>query len=110
MKSSGSLVGLMLTKMNVSKGYKGTFRSMSNLLDMRSDTVSKPCKAMREAIFHAKVGDDVFGEDPSVKKLEEVTAQLCGMEKALYFPSGTSHRIAQNGPLTFDISFGHHQG
>ena len=70
---------------------------MSNLLDMRSDTVSKPCKAMREAIFHAKVGDDVFGEDPTVKKLEEVTAQLVWNGKGTIFPEWDQRQSLRPG-------------
>ena len=58
-------------------------------IDLRSDTVTKPTPAMLEAMMHADVGDDVFGEDPSVKKLEEKCASLLGMEAAVYCPSGT---------------------
>jgi threonine aldolase len=58
-------------------------------IDLRSDTVTKPSKAMRQAIAEAEVGDDVFEDDPTVKKLEEMTAELLGKEKALFVPSGT---------------------
>ncbi len=58
-------------------------------IDLRSDTVTRPTEAMREAMFAAPVGDDVFGEDPSVKELEETAAQLFEMEAALFCPSGT---------------------
>ena len=64
---------------------------------MRSDTVSKPCLGMRKAVFEAPVGDDVFGEDPSVTMLQKATAELCGMEEALYFPSGTSANLCALG-------------
>ena len=57
--------------------------------DLRSDTVTKPTPAMLEAMFSAPVGDDVFGEDPSVNKLEELAAGLLGMEAAVFCPSGT---------------------
>ncbi|KNC76931.1 hypothetical protein SARC_10592, partial [Sphaeroforma arctica JP610] len=57
--------------------------------DMRSDTVTKPCKGMRQAIASAMVGDDVFEDDYSIRSLEERVAKLCGMEKALFCPSGT---------------------
>lgn len=58
-------------------------------IDLRSDTVTRPTPGMREAMMEAEVGDDVFGEDPSVKKLEAKCAQLLGMEGAVYCPSGT---------------------
>lgn len=58
-------------------------------IDYRSDTVSKPTEGMRKAMFAAPVGDDVFGEDPSVNALEQKAATLFGMEAALFCPSGT---------------------
>src|SRR5262245_16079558 len=58
-------------------------------IDLRSDTVTRPSAAMREAMAHAEVGDDVFGDDPTVKRLEEKIADLTGKEAALYVPSGT---------------------
>ncbi len=58
-------------------------------IDLRSDTVTKPTPAMREAMARAEVGDDVFGDDPSVRELEAETASLLGKEAALYTPSGT---------------------
>jgi threonine aldolase len=64
-------------------------------IDLRSDTVTKPTPAMLEAMMTAKVGDDVFGEDPSINALEAKAALLFGMEAALYCPSGTmSNQIA----------------
>lgn len=59
------------------------------IIDLRSDTVTKPTPAMKEAMFSAPVGDDVFGEDPTVNKLEEKCAALLGMDAAVYCPSGT---------------------
>lgn len=58
-------------------------------IDLRSDTVTKPTAAMRAAMAAAEVGDDVFGEDPTVLKLEERLAHLLGKEAALFVPSGT---------------------
>ncbi|MEZ6073888.1 MAG: GntG family PLP-dependent aldolase [Pirellulales bacterium] len=58
-------------------------------LDFRSDTVTRPTAGMREAMAAAEVGDDVFGEDPSVIALEQRTAELLGKEAALFVPSGT---------------------
>ena len=59
------------------------------IIDLRSDTVTLPAPAMREAIYRAEVGDDVFGEDPTVNQLEEMAAQRMGKEAALYVVSGT---------------------
>ncbi|NTW26059.1 MAG: aminotransferase class I/II-fold pyridoxal phosphate-dependent enzyme [Lentimicrobium sp.] len=59
------------------------------LIDLRSDTVTRPTKGMLEAMFAAKVGDDVFGEDPTVTELEERTAAMFGKEAGLFCPSGT---------------------
>ncbi len=58
-------------------------------IDLRSDTVTKPTPAMLEAMMQAPVGDDVYGEDPTVNALEEKTARLFGMEAGLFCPSGT---------------------
>jgi threonine aldolase len=58
-------------------------------IDLRSDTVTKPTKEMLEAMFSAEVGDDVFGDDPTVNALEEKAATLFGMEAALFCTSGT---------------------
>lgn len=57
-------------------------------IDLRSDTVTKPSKAMREAMANAEVGDDVFGEDPTVNALQKRCAEISGKESALYVPSG----------------------
>lgn len=59
-----------------------------NFLDLRSDTVTQPTKNMRKAMFEAVVGDDVYGDDPTVNKLEEYAAKLVGKEAALFVPSG----------------------
>ncbi len=59
------------------------------LVDLRSDTVTKPCKNMLQAMFDAEVGDDVFNEDPTVNKLEKKVADLFNMEASLFCPSGT---------------------
>ena len=62
---------------------------MEKYSDFRSDTVTKPTPRMREAMAQAEVGDDVLGDDPTVKKLESLAASLMGKEAALYVPSGT---------------------
>lgn len=59
------------------------------MIDLRSDTVTLPTKEMKEVMFNAPLGDDVFGEDPSINALEEKVALMFGMEKALFCPSGT---------------------
>ena len=59
------------------------------MIDFRSDTVTKPTKAMREAMKNAIVGDDVYGDDPTLNELEILAAKLLGKEKALFLPSGT---------------------
>lgn len=59
------------------------------MIDLRSDTLTKPTAAMRAAMAAAEVGDDVFGEDPTVRRLEERIAGLLAMEAALFVPSGT---------------------
>ena len=59
------------------------------IIDLISDTVTKPTGKMLEAMMHAKVGDDVFKSDPTVNKLQEKAAKMFGMEDALFFPSGT---------------------
>jgi threonine aldolase len=58
-------------------------------IDLRSDTVTKPTPGMRRAMAEAEVGDDVYGDDPTVKRLEAKTAELLGKEAALFVPSGT---------------------
>lgn len=59
------------------------------VIDVRSDTVSKPTPAMRQAIAIAEVGDDVMGEDPTVRELERRAAEMLGKESAIFVPSGT---------------------
>ena len=58
-------------------------------VDLRSDTITIPSKAMLSAMLSAKVGDDVYGEDPTVRKLEKKLAAMFGMDLAMFFPSGT---------------------
>jgi threonine aldolase len=59
------------------------------IIDLRSDTVTRPSPEMRRAMADAEVGDDVFGDDPTIRLLEEETAAILGKEAALYVPSGT---------------------
>lgn len=62
---------------------------MMPVIDLRSDTVTKPTTAMRKAMAQAEVGDDVYGEDPTVNKLQDTAAALLGKKAALFVPSGT---------------------
>ncbi len=62
-------------------------------VDLRSDTVTRPTPAMREAMMRAEIGDDVFGDDPSVNALQEHVAALLGKEAALFVPSGTQGNL-----------------
>jgi len=68
-------------------------------IDLRSDTVTRPSPGMREAIARAEVGDDVFGEDPTVRELEERVANLLGKERGLFVASGTMANQVALGSL-----------
>ncbi|MBU1022926.1 threonine aldolase family protein, partial [bacterium] len=59
------------------------------MIDLRSDTITRPTQQMRHAMANAEVGDDVFGDDPTVNLLEETVAEILGKEAALFVPSGT---------------------
>ncbi len=70
------------------------------MIDLRSDTVTKPTKEMREAMYKAEVGDDVYGEDPSVNQLQEISADITGKEAALLVSSGTMGNLVSLLALT----------
>src|SRR5450432_2954703 len=73
---------------------------MTSIIDLRSDTVTRPTAGMRAAMAAAEVGDDVFGDDPTVRRLEERVAELLGKEAALFVPSGTmANQIALRAQL-----------
>ena len=59
------------------------------MIDLRSDTVTRPTKGMLRAMMRAEVGDDVFRDDPTVNRLEEMAAEFLGQERALFLPSGS---------------------
>ncbi|MBF6591328.1 MAG: low-specificity L-threonine aldolase [Ktedonobacterales bacterium] len=67
----------------------GALAQTGRAIDLRSDTVTHPTPAMREAMYHAEVGDDVYGEDPTVNRLEALAAERLGKEAALFVPTGT---------------------
>jgi len=83
------------------------------VIDMRSDTVTRPGPEMRRAMAEADVGDDVFEDDPTVNRLQEVAAELFGKEAALYCPSGTManqaalHALTQRGDEVFMHAHAH---
>src|SRR5579884_2593966 len=64
------------------------------LIDLRSDTVTQPTPAMRDAMYRAEVGDDVYGEDPTINRLQELAAERTGKDAALFVPSGSMGNIA----------------
>ncbi|MDH7942319.1 low-specificity L-threonine aldolase [Pseudohongiella sp. SYSU M77423] len=70
-----------------------TTQSNSRWIDLRSDTVTQPTEAMRQAMFTADVGDDVWGEDPTVIRLQQVLAERAGLEAGLFLPSGTQSNL-----------------
>ena len=69
-------------------------KGAGRIVDLRSDTVTKPSSAMRDAMASAEVGDDVYGEDPTVNRLERECATLLGLEAGLFVPSGTQSNLA----------------
>lgn len=70
-----------------------TTPTVDSFVDLRSDTVTKPTEAMRQAMAYAEVGDDVYGEDPTVRALEERVAGLFGKEAALFTPTGSMANV-----------------
>jgi len=64
-----------------------------NIIDLRSDTVTQPTEEMRRAMYEAEVGDDVYGEDPTVNALEEMAAQMLNKEAGLFTSSGTMSNL-----------------
>ncbi|MBW3589012.1 MAG: aminotransferase class I/II-fold pyridoxal phosphate-dependent enzyme [Actinobacteria bacterium] len=70
------------------------------VVDLRSDTVTRPTPAMRKAMAEAEVGDDVFGEDPTTNSLQERVAKMCGKEAALFVPTGSMGNLVSLRALT----------
>lgn len=70
-------------------GFVFRFARPSAMIDLRSDTVTRPTPGMRQALYDAEVGDDVFGEDPTVQRLQAAVAARLGKEAGLFVPSGT---------------------
>jgi threonine aldolase len=67
---------------------------MPGIVDLRSDTVTRPSAGMRKVMLEAELGDDVFGDDPTVNRLQERAAEIFGFDAALLFPSGTQSNLA----------------
>src|SRR5947208_7564579 len=67
---------------------------MNAVVDLRSDTRTRPTPGMRRAMLEAELGDDVFGDEPTVNRLQARTAESFGFEAALFFPSGTQSNLA----------------
>ncbi|XP_031563317.1 probable low-specificity L-threonine aldolase 1 [Actinia tenebrosa] len=92
-RSSNSLITKAFSL--YSSGIKGTMEQEKGIhvIDVRSDTVTKPTPEMRQVMANAEVGDDVFGEDPSINSLQEKSAKLLGKEAGLFVPSGSMGNI-----------------
>jgi threonine aldolase len=69
-------------------------RAITELADLRSDTVTRPTPGMRAAMAQAELGDDVYGDDPTVNRLQAVAGELFGFQSALFFPTGTQSNLA----------------
>ena len=79
---------------NGTPGGQGASNGVSGVsIDLRSDTVTQPTAAMRKAMAEATVGDDVFGDDPTVKELEEKVASMLGKEAGLFVASGQAGAV-----------------
>ena len=89
----------VVRSLNTTKNFFSS-KSSSKIVDLRSDTVTKPSQGMREAMSNAVVGDDVFGEDPTINSLENRVADLLGFDKGLFFPTATMSNLAAIGAHT----------
>lgn len=73
------------------------------IIDLRSDTVTIPTDEMRKAMAEAEVGDDVYGDDPTVNELEKKAADIIGKEDAIFVPSGTFEISWQFSPIPIEV-------
>lgn len=78
---------------------------MAFIVDLRSDTVTKPTESMKHAMINSALGDDVFGEDPTVNALESKVANLLGKQAALFVPSGTMANLIASKLSSCNKSF-----
>ena len=81
-------------------GIERNLRGVHRMIDLRSDTVTKPTAAMRRAMAEAEVGDDVYGEDPTLNRLEQRAAEIMGKEAAVFVPTGTMGNVIALKALT----------
>src|SRR5581483_2985345 len=81
-------------------GETAIIPSVADVVDLRSDTVTRPSPAMRRAMMEAPLGDDVFGDDPTVNRLQQRAAEIFGFEAALLLPSGTQSNLAVLGSIS----------
>lgn len=91
---------------HISNGYSNGYtngNSELHVVDLRSDTISKPTQAMRDAMAIAPVGDDVYGEDPTVNLLIQRSCQLFGKEDGILVPSGTMANLIASKYLFYII-------
>jgi len=79
--------------MNLYSQIETNLEASKIVCDLRSDTVTRPCEGMRNAMHNAQVGDDVYGEDPTVNRLEAVLAEMLGKEAGMLVPSGTQSNL-----------------
>lgn len=79
--------------MNLYSQVETELEAANTVCDLRSDTVTRPCEDMRDAMVGAVVGDDVYGEDPTVNKLEQTLAEMLGKEAGMFVPSGTQSNL-----------------
>src|SRR5215475_8931803 len=84
----------MADKSNATNAAKSSEKSSSKVIDLRSDTVTRPSPGMRAAMAAAEVGDDVYGDDPTVNRLQAVAAERFGFEAGLFFATGTQSNLA----------------
>src|SRR5216683_7098094 len=96
-----------------SPGDDRTIHTMTAFIDLRSDTVTRPTEAMRNAMAEAEVGDDWYGDDPTVNRLQHRAAEITGRQAALYLPTGTMctqialHALVRSGHLVVCESTAH---
>ena len=93
-RSRSSIRPAAISPRSIRRGSKASRDRHRVLIDLRSDTVTLPTPEMREAIARAELGDDVYGEDPSVNRLEAMAASMMGKDAALLVPSGTMGNLA----------------
>src|SRR5258708_7589174 len=101
------------TATKASRARTRTIQTMTAFIDLPSDTVTRPTEAMRKAMARAEVGDDWYGDDPTVNRLQDRAAEITGRQAALYLPTGTMctqialHALVRSGHLVVCESAAH---